>query len=127
MTPSKKSKKFRIPKNDARQNVRGILGNWQVIVNIFIFSSRKIDRFIRILHKIFPLSYCLMVWWCLQMKKGKNWWDIFSNLTYSARIVNTSNIASRQKSLNCNLLCISKLKVDLVYDKVLNDPHLKVK
>ena len=51
-----------------KRNVQRISRKWQVFKNLFVHLSRKVFTFISVLHKIFLLCYCLIVWWWLQMK-----------------------------------------------------------
>ena len=99
---------------------------WQVFINIFVNISRKVDTFISILHKMFLLSYYLMVWWWLKMKgplfanvsKKRNV-NVRFNIAYFVHIWNIWNISCHKKSLTFNLFFISKFKFDRVYGKIL--------
>ena len=107
--------------------------NTRCFKNFFLHLSRKPYTFFLILHKMFLLSYCLMVWWCLQMKirvlanvsKKKTQWTIQSNLLYFIHNWNISNITSLKNSLKFNLF-IFKFGFDWVHEKMLNDTNLKI-
>ena len=83
-----------------------ILRKWQVFINFLVHFSWKVYTFISILHKMILYSYCLMVWWWLQIKnllfanfsKKIIQGGIGSNVSYFVHIWNISNIACHKKT-----------------------------
>ena len=86
------------------------------------------------LQKMFLLSFCLMVWWWLQMKvwllvnvsKKEMQGNIRSNIAFFVHIWNISNIACHKKSLKFILFFISKFKFDLVHCKKLKGTLMQI-
>ena len=85
----------------------------------FDHFSRKVYTFISALPKMFLLSYCLMVWWWLQMKarlfanvSKKEMYGVFALILCISLIFKYFNIACNNKYLKFNLFFISKFKFD---------------
>lgn len=72
-----KSRKFPFPKKKLNRYIKSFLvwylltrflEDFEKLINLFAHQYRKFYTFISILHKMFLLSSCLIVWWWLQLK-----------------------------------------------------------